>query len=83
MMHLNRTFLKLMIFVAGAVSFLPAVYAQNAPRFVLELEAGPVWQSRNDVQVPNTAEGTRFSLADLAGNGPWPAIRLPTCPIQI
>jgi hypothetical protein len=76
MMHLNRTFLKLMIFVAGAVSFLPAVYAQNAPRFVLELEAGPVWQSRNDVQVPNTAEGTRFSLADLAGNGPWPAIRL-------
>jgi hypothetical protein len=44
--------------------------------FVVELEAGPVWQSRNDVQIPNDASGTRFSMIDLQGNGPWPAGRL-------
>lgn len=53
-----------------------AVIAQEAIRFAVELEAGPVWQSRNDVQIPNDDEGTRFSLVDLAGNGPWPAGRL-------
>jgi len=50
--------------------------AQDAPRFVIELEAGPVWQTRNDVQIPNTEAGTRFSLVDLVGKGPWPAARL-------
>lgn len=44
--------------------------------FVVELEAGPVWQSRNDVQIPNNASGTRFSLVDLVGTGPLPAARL-------
>ena len=42
----------------------------------LELETGPVWQSRNDVQIPNDPSGTRFSLYDFAGSGPWPAARL-------
>jgi hypothetical protein len=46
------------------------------PRFELELEAGPVWQTSNDVQIPNDENGTRFSLADLVGSGPWPAGRL-------
>ena len=63
--------LVMLIFVA-----VPSVSAQEGSGFALELEAGPVWQSRNDVQVPNTDEGTRFSLVDLAGNGPWPAARL-------
>ncbi len=45
-------------------------------RFEVELEAGPVWQTANDVQIPNTEEGTRFSLVDLVGQGPWPAARL-------
>lgn len=75
MRHKSKIVLKVMLVVLtfGAV---PTVYAQDASGFVLELEAGPVWQSRNDVQVPNTDGGTRFSLADLAGNGPWPAVRL-------
>ena len=42
----------------------------------MELEAGPVWQTRNDIQVPNDAMGTRFSLVDAIGRGPWPAGRL-------
>lgn len=53
-----------------------SVSAQDGSGFMLELEAGPVWQSRNDVQIPNTDAGTRFSLVDLAGKGPWPAARL-------
>jgi len=56
---------------------IPAsVEAQSAPRFSLELEVGPVWQSRNDVQIPNTDQGTRFSMRDLAGTGPWSAGRV-------
>jgi hypothetical protein len=56
----------------------PAFGAEDKaePRFVLELEAGPFWQSRNDIQIPNTQEGTRFSLVDVVGRGPWPAGRI-------
>jgi len=54
----------------------PSVLAQDVSGFVIDLEAGTVWQSRNDVQIPNTGAGTRFSLVDLAGEGPWPAVRL-------
>ena len=34
-----------------------------------EIEGGPIFQSINDVQIPNTT-GTRFSLADFS-QGPW------------
>jgi hypothetical protein len=44
-------------------------------RFNVELEVGSVWQTNNDVQIPNDVTGTRFSLVDLAGSGPWPAGR--------
>lgn len=50
--------------------------AAEGPRFSLELEVGPVWQSSNDVQIPNNELGTRFSLEDLVGSGPWGAGRL-------
>ena len=43
----------------------------DTPRWSFELEAGPFWQSRNDVQIPNDDTGTRFSLEDLAGSGSW------------
>jgi hypothetical protein len=45
--------------------------ADEEPRFVVELEGGPVWQASNDVQIPNSEAGTRFSLEDLVGQGPW------------
>lgn len=45
-------------------------------RFVAELEGEAVWVSNNDVQIPNNEDGTRFSLVDVQGNGPWPAARL-------
>jgi len=50
--------------------------AAQSPRFQLELEAGPAWISRNDVQIPNNATATRFSLNDVTGSGPWPAGRV-------
>ncbi len=45
-------------------------------RFSVELELGPVVQSRNNVQIPNSESGTRFSLVDLVGRGPYPAGRI-------
>ena len=50
--------------------------SRAAPAFGIELEAGPVWQSNNTVQIPNDDNGTRFSLEQLVGSGPWPAARL-------
>lgn len=45
-------------------------------RFTVELETGPVWQTRNDVQIPNDPSGTRFSLEEVTGSGPWAAGRI-------
>ncbi len=39
-------------------------------RFSVEFETGAVWQSRNEIHIPDSAEGTRFSLADLQGSAP-------------
>lgn len=50
--------------------------AQETPPVVVEIEAGPAWQTRNDVQIPNDPSGTRFSLRGLVGSGPWPAGRI-------
>ena len=68
----------LVMCVAVQVVASPVAGAEEArhPRFDIELEAGAVWQARNDVQIPNTDQGTRFSLVDVLGNGPWPAARL-------
>jgi hypothetical protein len=52
------------------------VAADEVSRLSLELELGPVWQSRNTVQIPNTEAGTRFSLKELVGTGPWAAGRV-------
>jgi hypothetical protein len=48
----------------------------SASRFRIEVEAGAVWQSENDVEIPNDGSASRFSLTDLVGTGPWAAGRL-------
>lgn len=63
----------LLTIVAGLV---PGAVSPQSARLALELEGGPVWQGYNDVEIPNDGTATRFSLADLAGAGPWPAGRL-------
>jgi hypothetical protein len=55
---------------------LPTLAVAQTPRLIVELEGGPVWQSYNDVEVPNDGTATRFALDELAGTGPWPAGRL-------
>ncbi len=62
--------------VVGLIVMTAGAAAADTPEFILELEAGPVWQTSNDVQVPNDATGTRFSLQELVGSGPLPAGRL-------
>ena len=55
----------------GVVLALPATAIQAAEgpgRFRLEVEAAAGWQARNDVQIPNDASGTRFSIADTVGS---------------
>lgn len=68
----------IVLIIDGLSGFSPptARAGGNDARFEFEIEAGPVWQSRNDVQIPNTALGTRFSLVDVVGSGPFPAARL-------
>jgi hypothetical protein len=61
---------------AGLAALIPMVAAAQVPRVVVEVEAGPAWQSYNDVEIPNDGSATRFSLYDLAGGGPWAAGRL-------
>jgi len=70
---MKRMAIVLLILVAALVA---SPSAADGPQFNLELEAGPTWQSSNDVQIPNSELGTRFSLKDLVGAGPWPAGRL-------
>ncbi|MEM6702779.1 MAG: hypothetical protein AAF690_08755 [Acidobacteriota bacterium] len=68
-----------MMFIASFLACLiaPSVaIAAEEPRFTLELEAGPVWQTRNDVQIPNDDTGTRFALDDVAGSGPFESARI-------
>jgi hypothetical protein len=54
----------------------PASGSESQVSFAVELEGGAVWQSKNDVQIPNNQQGTRFSALDIQGNGPWPAARI-------
>ena len=52
-----------------------AAFAQDKERFAVEVEGGPVWQTRNDVRIPNET-GTEFSLVDTIGKGPYGAFRI-------
>lgn len=75
MWHRNMIIRHLLLF-SLLFTIAPSILAQDDSGFVIDLEAGTVWQTRNDVQIPNTDAGTRFSLVDLVGKGPWPAVRL-------
>lgn len=66
---------KILLVLASIAIAVPSAPAETA-RFSLELEAGPTWQSKNNVQIPNDEFGTLFSLKDLVGTGPWAAGRI-------
>ena len=71
-----RRLLGALALVGVLATLLPNPAATQQPTLTLEAEAGPVWQSYNDVQIPNDGAGSRFSIYDVAGAGPWPAARL-------
>jgi hypothetical protein len=48
----------------------PQALAAGEKKFNVELEFSPVWQTKNDAQIPNET-GTRFSLRDIQGSGPF------------
>ncbi len=63
--------------IACTTMLMPLTTAMAAENTVsLRLSAGSSFQSKNDIQTPNSAEGTRFSLFDAAGEGPAAATRL-------
>ncbi len=65
--------MKNLILVFVCLIFIPL---HTECRFFGEIEGGLLWQTRNDVQIPNNTDGTRFSLVDLVGKGPLPWFRL-------
>ena len=73
--------MRLAMAASGAGALLCALWpaaalAQQDPPFEILLEASPVWQSYNDVEIPNDGTATRFSLYDILGPGPRPSARL-------
>ncbi len=62
--------------VLALVIALPSLAAGQRSPLVIEVEGGPVWQSRNNVEIPNDGTASRFSLIDLQDSGPWPGGRL-------
>ena len=74
-MGTNRPF-SLLAFLTLSALLVPVPARAQRSTLTVELEAGPAWQSYNDVEIPNDGSATRFSLYDLAGSGWWPAARL-------
>ncbi len=56
------------LFLILALCAIPEGKAADDTRFRLEVESGPVWQSRNDARIPN-ATGAKFSLRAVQGSG--------------
>jgi len=75
---LARRLIAALCLAATAVLWPEAASGQDSDyrRLALELEVGPVWQSRNDAQVPNDNRGTRFALDEITGSGAFAAARL-------
>ncbi len=66
-------------YVAGTIAAIMILVSEargdNTGKLGFEIETGPVWQSRNDVRIPNDT-GTKFSLRDIQGSGPFAAARV-------
>ncbi|MBU1222183.1 hypothetical protein KKF34_10170 [Myxococcota bacterium] len=58
------------------VLVVPVFAAAKVPRFQIEFEGGGLWQTRNEVQIPNEETASRIDLTEMIGSGPLPAFRL-------
>lgn len=67
--------------IYGWIPLLPIIVLLSSPAAAqsdpssIRLDLGSSWQARNKVQIPNDDQGDRFSLDDLAGDGPWATVR--------
>jgi hypothetical protein len=59
-----------------AAALLPALAARPVSAATLDIDLLAVSQQRNVVQIPNTAQGTRFSLVDVLGSDAEAAARV-------
>ena len=57
------------VLVAAGCSMTTGQRQHEWEHYTAEVEAGGLWQSRNDIGVPGDS-GTRFSMAQLMGRGP-------------
>jgi hypothetical protein len=76
MRSILSTFHRILVALIVLIVWSASAGQAASSKWSFELEAGPLWQSRNDVQIPNDETGTRFSLEELTGSGPWFAPRL-------
>jgi hypothetical protein len=71
----NKTRFRLTFISIWPLIFTISAFAQDRERFAVEFEGGPIWQTRNNVRIPNET-GTEFSLVDTLGKGPYGAFRV-------
>lgn len=71
---MNRRVVAHTLSILVMLALEPTVAAERSVD--VRFSVGSSWQARNDVQIPNTDQGTRFSLEDAAGAGPAPSARL-------
>jgi hypothetical protein len=64
--------------VFPVLAYAPPARADEAEsrRFGVEVEAGPVWQGMNDLEIPNDGTATRIAVEELIGRGPSFAYRI-------
>ena len=65
---------RLAFFLIGLSFFIIPLSARDKEPFAVEFEGNLLWQTRNDVRIPNET-GTEFSLVDTVGKGPYGAFR--------
>lgn len=73
-MYKLMTMIMLFLIVVVMATVSSTVVADEYP-WTINLETGAVWQAQNDVRIPGDT-GTRYSIADIAGEGPFQFYRL-------
>lgn len=71
----NGVSLRVLLTVSACLMSASLSAAQKEP-FTVEFEGGALWQSRNDIRIPNDDSATQFSLIDVVGNGPFAVFRI-------
>ncbi len=70
------TFIRFIMVVSTLLLLPLGQISASAASVDLRISVGGSFQSKNDVQVPNSDAGTRFSLFEAAGDGPATATRV-------